>query len=81
MIIRLTFSTVGARIIELKMSDTECDFKVVASVTIHKSMCYACDVQPAMKSGEIPGKRLVVSTSFYDKLLCVWNYDSEAEVE
>lgn len=47
---------------------------------IHKSMCYACDVQPAMESGEIPRKRLIVSTSFYDKLLCVWSYDSEAEV-
>jgi len=59
------------------MSDAECGFEVVASVTIHKSMCYACDVLPA---GEKRGKRMVVSTSFYDKLLCVWDYDSEAEV-
>jgi diphthamide biosynthesis protein 7 len=54
---------------------------VLASVTIHKSMCYACDVQPVTKSGGLPRKRLVVSTSFYDKLLCVWDYDSEVAVE
>lgn len=66
----------GARIIELSISDAECEFRVLACVTIHKSMCYACDVQP----GEGEGKRVVVSTSFYDRLLCVWRFDSKAEI-
>jgi len=78
----------GARIIELKRSDSGGDvpnweFQVVAAVTIHKSMCYACDVAPlkASESVQQSQKRLIVSTSFYDKLLCVWNYDPEADIE
>jgi len=76
----------GARIIELEISDSgeDCVFRILAKVTIHESMCYACDVAPIEALPRSVGgspKRLIVSTSFYDKLLCVWNYDLEAEVE
>ncbi|KAH6677163.1 hypothetical protein B0J14DRAFT_336908 [Halenospora varia] len=60
--------------------------KVVASMNVHQSMCYACDAQPwdPLVEGKLtycndhPGvneKRLVVSTSFYDRLMCLWNFD------
>lgn len=51
--------------------------------TKHDSMNYGSDVQPLESSA--PGSedsrrvRTVVSTSFYDKLLCAWRFDADAE--
>lgn len=57
------------------------EFQVLASVTIHKSMCYASDVAPLYTTDSGDGKRIVITTSFYDKLLCVWRYDPAVDVE
>lgn len=47
----------------------------------HESMCYACDVQtPADADEDENGRRsndkMVVSCSFYDKRLCLWEWPS-----
>lgn len=43
--------------------------EVVAHFAEHESMNYACDVQPSV-SKDI---RTIVSCSFYDRRLCLWN--------
>jgi diphthine methyl ester acylhydrolase len=60
----------GARIVELVKTDAgDYQFHVVGSFVEHKSMNYGSDFQPG-KTGELT----VVSTSFYDKLLCLWEF-------
>ena len=60
----------GARIVELQR-DTEGQWQidVLARFEEHKSMNYGSDVQPG--DGKV---KKIVSTSFYDKLLCLWSY-------
>jgi diphthamide biosynthesis protein 7 len=66
----------GARVLEVKRSEAgEWAIEVMGEVNVHESMCYGSDVQPG---GQRNGERLCVSTSFYDKLLCVWRYDPES---
>ena len=65
----------GARVLEVTRteSDDEWRIEILGSVTIHESMCYGSDVQPVKEdSGEA---RLCVSTSFYDRLVCLWSFD------
>ena len=45
-------------------------FDVVGRFDEHKSMNYGSDVQPG--GGDV---KSIVSTSFYDKLLCLWQFD------
>ncbi|KAK4452093.1 hypothetical protein QBC34DRAFT_399156 [Podospora aff. communis PSN243] len=60
----------GARIVELVKTEAgDYQFHVVGSFVEHKSMNYGSDFQP----GETGGLT-VVSTSFYDKLLCLWEF-------
>jgi len=60
----------GARIVELSKTDAgDYQFRVVGSFVEHKSMNYGSDFQPG-QTGELQ----VVSTSFYDKLLCLWKF-------
>jgi diphthamide biosynthesis protein 7 len=47
--------------------DGEYRFNVLSRFEEHKSMNYGSDFQPGVED-----KLQVVSTSFYDKLLCVW---------
>lgn len=62
---------VGTRIITLKMSNCHVwNIEVLARFEEHKSMNYGSDVQP-QKNGY---SNTIVSTSFYDKLLCVWRF-------
>lgn len=49
---------------------------MLAKFEEHKSMNYGSDVQP-VDIGREAGKRVVVSTSFYDKLTCVWEFEGE----
>ncbi|KAF2147162.1 uncharacterized protein K452DRAFT_261405 [Aplosporella prunicola CBS 121167] len=67
----------GARVLRLRASSPdegeEWQFEVLASFEEHQSMNYGSDVQP-LASGEEGGQRTVVSTSFYDRLLCVWKW-------
>ncbi|KAK6854743.1 WD-40 repeat-containing protein [Apiospora arundinis] len=62
----------GSRVLRVtgssKMED--CAVEVVARFEEHKSMNYGSDFQPG---SEAAGRELkIVSTSFYDKLLCFW---------
>lgn len=57
--------------------------KILAKFEEHESMNYASDVQPSSKTanGEVPDGIVCVSTSFYDRKLCVWRYGEGLEVE
>lgn len=61
----------GTRVVELlKTADDEYQFRVLGRFEEHKSMNYGSDFQPGWKD-----KLSIVSTSFYDKLLCLWEFD------
>ncbi len=61
----------GARVVELAETvDGQHQFRVLGRFEEHKSMNYGSDFQPGWKD-----KLSVVSTSFYDKLLCLWELD------
>ena len=61
----------GARVVELlRRGDGEHLFRVLGRFEEHKSMNYGSDFQPGWKD-----KLSVVSTSFYDKLLCLWEFE------
>ena len=64
----------GVRMLEIQGNrDGEWAINVLGAVTIHESMCYGSDIQPQLvKEATWNSKRVYVSTSFYDKLLCVW---------
>jgi diphthamide biosynthesis protein 7 len=72
----------GARIVEVKSNnnrnqqqdeqdDDEWTINVLAKFQEHKSMNYASHVQPGSTRG---GEQTIISTSFYDKLLCLWRF-------
>ena len=60
----------GARIVEIRGSDGEeaCELTILGRFEEHKSMNYAGDIRPGYSGGEL----VCVSTSFYDRLLCLW---------
>lgn len=61
----------GARVVELlRRGDGKHLFRVLGRFEEHKSMNYGSDFQPGWKD-----KLSVVSTSFYDKLLCLWEFE------
>ncbi|KAI2779344.1 hypothetical protein F4815DRAFT_473908 [Daldinia loculata] len=64
----------GSRVLEIS-GGTEsqlCEIKILGRFEEHKSMNYGSDFQPGSETG---GRNLrCVSTSFYDKLLCLWEY-------
>jgi diphthamide biosynthesis protein 7 len=62
----------GVRIVELTgTAASEYHFRVLCRFEEHKSMNYGSDYQPGWRD-----KLSVVSTSFYDKLLCLWEFAS-----
>ncbi|KAI1371019.1 hypothetical protein F4677DRAFT_436932 [Hypoxylon crocopeplum] len=63
----------GSTVVEVTGDCAEvCEVKVLGRFEEHKSMNYGSDFQPGT---ELRGRRLrCVSTSFYDKLLCLWEY-------
>jgi diphthamide biosynthesis protein 7 len=61
----------GARIVRLFQVGETWDFEVLAKFEEHKSMNYGSDCQPVPNE---QGQRTFISTSFYDRLLCVWRY-------
>jgi diphthamide biosynthesis protein 7 len=62
----------GARILSLKKdTNGEWQFEVLAKFEEHKSMNYGSDCQPSLNK---KGQRTFVTTSFYDRLLCLWQY-------
>ncbi|EME81522.1 uncharacterized protein MYCFIDRAFT_119031, partial [Pseudocercospora fijiensis CIRAD86] len=63
----------GARIVRMARSRSEeWNFEVLARFEEHKSMNYGSDVQPERDGGGTVSNRSIVSTSFYDRLLCLW---------
>jgi diphthamide biosynthesis protein 7 len=73
----------GTRVVRLSRCGDGWEFGVLAKFEEHKSMNYGSDVQPLLTGvggdGGVEGgaeqqheKRVIVSTSFYDKLMCVW---------
>lgn len=61
----------GARVVELLgTGNGEYHFRVLARFEEHKSMNYGSDFQPGWED-----KLSVVSTSFYDRLLCMWKLE------
>lgn len=64
----------GSRIVHLcKGRDGGWAFYVMAKFEEHQSMNYGSDVQPAGST-----LKSIVSTSFYDKLLCLWQFDLDS---
>ncbi|KAF2011312.1 hypothetical protein BU24DRAFT_278435 [Aaosphaeria arxii CBS 175.79] len=62
----------GARILRLRRTENhDWDFEVLAQFEEHKSMNYGSDSQPGVDEN---GRRTFVTTSFYDRLLCLWRY-------
>ncbi|KAG9692423.1 WD40 repeat-like protein, partial [Aureobasidium melanogenum] len=63
----------GTRIVIVtKDEGGEWGIEVLARFEEHKSMNYGSDVQPGSTDG---GEQTIISTSFYDKLLCLWTFD------
>ncbi|KAJ4291518.1 hypothetical protein N0V88_006115 [Collariella sp. IMI 366227] len=60
----------GTRVVELLKKDGEYQVRVLARFEEHKSMNYGSDFQPGWRD-----RLSVVSTSFYDKLLCFWEVE------
>ncbi|KAK1826855.1 hypothetical protein QBC39DRAFT_363398 [Podospora conica] len=62
----------GVRIVELSKSvEGVYGFRTLASFVEHQSMNYGSDFQPGSEEDLV-----VVSTSFYDKLLCLWRFSN-----
>ncbi|KAI0015850.1 hypothetical protein F4780DRAFT_762290 [Xylariomycetidae sp. FL0641] len=63
----------GARVLEISGdNDDNCQVKVLGRFEEHKSMNYGSDFWPGKQErGEVMH---YVSTSFYDKLLCLWEF-------
>lgn len=61
----------GARILKLVCEGGEWRFEVLAKFEEHKSMNYGSDCQPDVNE---KGQRTFITTSFYDRLLCLWRY-------
>jgi diphthamide biosynthesis protein 7 len=62
----------GSRVVRLSKSATkEWGFEVLAKFEEHKSMNYGSDCQPDLND---EGQRTFITTSFYDRMLCLWRY-------
>lgn len=69
----------GVRIVRLSRSSSDkavWHFKILAEFTEHKSMNYASDARPVPTGVDTAAERarsnIIVSTSYYDKLVCAW---------
>ena len=63
----------GCRVLQIhKMGNGDCTIEVLAKFEEHESMNYASDATILGSSGVTPKDLTFVSTSFYDKKLCVW---------
>lgn len=66
----------GVRIITIsKSKDTGWTIGAIAKFEEHESMNYASDARPEPEES-VSQKFTVISTSFYDKKLCMWQFDS-----
>lgn len=71
----------GTRIVQViheeKKEEEEWRFHVLAKFEEHESMNYGSDVQPEKKKEreEEKERKKIVSTSFYDRRLCLWTVE------
>jgi diphthine methyl ester acylhydrolase len=70
----------GTRVLRLKRDpssgDTPWKFEVLAKFEEHESMNYGSDAQLGQQQhGHGQQLKTIVSTSFYDKRLCLWRCD------
>lgn len=74
----------GTRIVQviheekMKEEEEEWRFHVLAKFEEHESMNYGSDVQPELKKEkkkEKKERKKIVSTSFYDRRLCLWSVE------
>lgn len=76
----------GTRIVQVEKKKKEDDdeeewrFHVLAKFEEHESMNYGSDVQPDLKKEKKKEekerkKKKIVSTSFYDRRLCLWTVE------
>ncbi|KAM0474602.1 hypothetical protein ACHAPX_007546 [Trichoderma viride] len=65
----------GARLVEIVTDNSGQSWNcvVLARFEEHKSMNYASDISSLYPTAD--GRIRIVSTSFYDKLLCLWEYE------
>jgi len=64
----------GTRVIKVRREENDgWSIMVLGKFEEHNSMNYGSDFQPV----ETKGRKTIVSTSFYDKLLCVWHFSDE----
>lgn len=62
----------GTRVVRLrKDAEQQWHFEVLAKFEEHKSMNYGSDCQSSKND---QGHRTFITTSFYDRLLCLWRY-------
>jgi len=67
----------GTRVLRLRgrpEREPEWTLEVIGEFKEHRSMNYGSDVQP----NDSNSLKIIVSTSFYDKLLCLWYIDIAA---
>jgi diphthamide biosynthesis protein 7 len=74
---------VGCKILEIKEShEGEWTIDVLANTAVHDSMNYASDVVPFVDRANAANRvRTIVSTSFYDRLLFVWKWEPDIEID
>lgn len=71
MVLLVSCMYAGARIVKVRKGGEEWNFEILAKFEEHESMNYGCDAQPDIDE---EGRRTIVSTSFYDRLVCLWKY-------
>jgi diphthamide biosynthesis protein 7 len=69
----------GCRIVAVEEVDGFWRIRVLAKMEEHKSMNYASDFV-VRKDGQGEEEIVIVSTSFYDRLVCLWQVP-EVEVD
>ncbi|KAI1207445.1 uncharacterized protein F4807DRAFT_434637 [Annulohypoxylon truncatum] len=64
----------GSRVLEItgETATKSCEVKVLGRFEEHRSMNYGSDFQPGSEKED--RKFRCISTSFYDRLLCLWEY-------
>lgn len=65
----------GTRLVELRLDGGQWSIEVLGRFEEHKSMNYGSD---SLKEDITGGRLQCVSTSFYDRLLCLWEYDPDS---
>jgi diphthamide biosynthesis protein 7 len=66
----------GAKVVKITSDNGVWDIKIVSLFTEHESMNYGCDW---VADGDDENLCIVISTSFYDKKVCLWRFQVKDE--